>query len=252
MFYQRFFYAKIKLMVEKHYWRGVMTKKSGITVIIGTWLLFNTHTAQAQLPTVDFGNLAGTIGIVTQGITNVQQGIEVITNGSNLNAIIGDAVGTISKFASTIKGYVQDVQDAIEKAKQRIAEGQELYNKYKNEIEERKAKYQQLLASIPNYTDPNSYDDSSNGNSSSGGSSNNNSSNQGSSTPSSNGFASPTNSNRPGSSTNTGGEDTSGFNTGNGENTTPTYTGDNGSETFDSEMFPEEEPLLDEEENEDT
>lgn len=145
-----------------------MTKKSGIAVIIGTWLLFNTNTAQAQLPTVDFGNLAGTIGIVTQGITSVQQGIQVITNASKAIAIIGDAVGTISKFASTIKGYVQDVQQTIERAKQRIEEGRNLYNKYKDEIEARKAKYQELLESIPNYTNPNSYDDSSDSSSSSG------------------------------------------------------------------------------------
>ena len=148
--------------------RGNMTKKSSIAIIIGMLMLFNNHSAKAQLPTVDFGNIAGTIGIVTQGITNVKQGLEVITNGSNLNAIIGDAVGTISKFASTIKGYVQDAQQAIEKAKQRIAEGKELYEKYKNEIEERKAKYQALLQSIPNYTNPNSYNDEDDNTSSSG------------------------------------------------------------------------------------
>lgn len=254
-------------MVEKHYWRGVMTKKSGITVIIGTWLLFNINTAQAQLPTVDFGNLAGTIGIVTQGITNVQQGIEVITNGSNLNAIIGDAVGTISKFASTVKGYVQDAQQAIEKAKQRIAEGKELYNKYKNEIEDRKAKYQQLLASIPNYTNPNSYDDSSNNHSSSSGNSNssssNNSSNQNSSYNNSNQTTSPTVIPQSNSQSNTGRQNTLPSNngwTGNGQqggvvdnngttyDYTPTYNNTE-PEVLDSETLPEEEePLFDEEE----
>lgn len=272
MFYRTHFYDKIKLMVEKHYWRGVMTKRSGITVIIGTWLLFNTHTAQAQLPTVDFGNLAGTIGIVTQGITNVQQGIEVITNGSNLNAIIGDAVGTISKFASTIKGYVQDAQQAIEKAKQRIAEGKELYNKYKNEIEERKNKYQQLLASIPNYTNPNSYDDSSssgsssggssNGNSSYGGSSNSNStyggsssgnsSYQGSSNNNGNGSILPANPGRPITPSNTGGQNTSGYNT-NGGTDDSTYINNNEPEIVDNESpLPEEESLFDEEEQEES
>ena len=139
--------------------------------------VFNTNLAKAQLPTVDFGNLAGTIGIVTQGITNVQQGIDSIKNASNFLSVVGDAVGTISKFASKIKGYVQDAQAAIEKAKQRISEGVELYNKYKGEIEDRKAKYQELLASIPNYKNPNSYDD---------GSSNNTSSSSGNNTPSSN------------------------------------------------------------------
>ena len=240
-----------------------MTKKSGITVIIGTWLLFNIHTAQAQLPTVDFGNLAGTIGIVTQGITNVQQGIEVITNGSNLNAIIGDAVGTISKFASTIKGYVQDVQQAIEKAKQRIEEGKELYNKYKGEIEERKAKYQALLASIPNYTNPNSYDDSSSSGSSSSGSSNNSSSNSGGSSYNNNGTTTTTSPagtsnsrspNTPASNNgriNSGSQNTVIINSGAGRVNNPTYD-INEPVVSDSEtLSPEEEkPLFDKEKQE--
>ncbi|MBO7556302.1 MAG: hypothetical protein J6T72_02765 [Alphaproteobacteria bacterium] len=150
-------------------------KKGIITIIVCAMFVFNANVAKAQIPTVDFGNIAGTIGIVTQGITNVQQGIDSIKNASKFLAIVGDSVGTITKFADKIKGYVADAQAAIEKAKQRISEGMELYNKYKGEIEDRKAKYQALLASIPNYTNPNSYND---GSSSSGSSSNGSSSSQ--------------------------------------------------------------------------
>lgn len=136
-------------------------KKGIITIIISAIFALNTNIAKAQIPTTDFGNLAGTIGIVTQGITNVQQGVDSIKNASKFLAVVGDSVGTITKFADKIKGYVGDAQAAIEKAKKRISEGMELYNKYKGEIEDRKAKYQALLASVPDYTNPNSYNDGS-------------------------------------------------------------------------------------------
>ena len=35
-------------------------------------------TALAGLPTIDAGNIAGTVGIVTQGSTSIQQGIGII------------------------------------------------------------------------------------------------------------------------------------------------------------------------------
>lgn len=115
--------------------------------------------AFAGLPTIDAGNIAGTIGIVTQGATGIQQGIETIANGSNLNSIIGDAAGTLAKFNEKYGDDIKNGIKAAEDAQKRLTEGVEAYNKYQGEIAARKAEYDALMETVSSYTGSASYED---------------------------------------------------------------------------------------------
>lgn len=135
-----------------------MIKNRFIRVVLACAVV-GASPAFAGLPTIDAGNIAGTIGIVTQGATGIQQGIETIANGSNLNSIIGDAAGTLAKFnekyGDDIKKGIQAAQDA----QKRISEGVEAYNKYQGEIAARKAEYDALMETVSSYTGSSSYED---------------------------------------------------------------------------------------------
>ncbi len=115
--------------------------------------------AFAGLPTIDAGNIAGTIGIVTQGATGIQQGIETIANGSNLNSIIGDAAGTLARFNEKYGADLEKGIKAAQDAQKRITEGVDAYNKYQSEIAARKAEYDALMETVSSYTGGASYDD---------------------------------------------------------------------------------------------
>ena len=64
----------------------IIMKVKSLLLALVMPILFSTS-AFAGLPTVDFGNIAGTVGIVTQGSTSIQQGIKIITNGGEQKLI---------------------------------------------------------------------------------------------------------------------------------------------------------------------
>ena len=112
---------------------------------------------------MDAGNIAGTVGIVAQGQTGIQQGIETIANGSNLNAIVGDSAGTLAKFTGKLGIDPEKAKKALEtaqNAQKRISEGMETYNKYQGEIAKRQEEYQALMDMVNSKVGKDSYDDS--------------------------------------------------------------------------------------------
>ena len=128
-----------------------------ITMVSACAAILMTSSPAKALITMDPGNIAGTIGIVINGATGVMQSVEIITNGSLLNSVIGDAAGTLRKFVDTFGANVQKALQMAQEAQARIQEGQAQYNKYKSEIEARKARYQALLDQLnikkENYND---------------------------------------------------------------------------------------------------
>ena len=122
-----------------------MIKIKSISMISACAALIMVSSPAKALITLDPGNIAGTIGIVINGVTGIMQSVEIITNGSLLNSVLGDAAGTLAKFKDKFGGDIQKALKAAEEAKRRIEEGKAAYNKYKNEIENRKARYQALL-----------------------------------------------------------------------------------------------------------
>lgn len=140
-----------------------MIKIKSISLGFACSLLVSTS-AFAGLPTVDFGNIAGTVGIVTQGSTSIQQGISVITNGADLNSIIGDSAGSLGKF---LKGAMDAMggdgegglsfQDALK----RINDGVSSFNKAKEEVKKKKEEYQALMDTVSTKrgTSEEAYDD---------------------------------------------------------------------------------------------
>lgn len=128
-----------------------------VATVVGAFPAF------AGLPTMDAGNIAGTVGIVAQGQTGIQQGIETIANGSNLNAIVGDSAGTLAKFTGKLGIDPEKAKKALEtaqNAQKRISEGMETYNKYQGEIAKRQEEYQALMDMVNSKVGKDSYDDS--------------------------------------------------------------------------------------------
>ena len=111
---------------------------------------------------MDPGNIAGTIGIVANGATGILQSVEVITNGSLLNSIIGDAAGTLYQFKTIFGVDIEKAIKAIEDAKKRVEAGAAAYERYKNEVEQRKAQYQALMDKLNSSRGKENYDDSDN------------------------------------------------------------------------------------------
>lgn len=137
-----------------------MIKNRSIRVVLACAVAAaGASSAFAGLPTMDPGNIAGTIGIVTQGATGIQQGIETIANGSNLNSIIGDAAGTLAKFNEKYGDDIEKGRKAAEDTQKRLTEGVETYNKYQGEIAARKAEYDALMETVSSYTGSASYED---------------------------------------------------------------------------------------------
>ncbi len=134
-----------------------MIKIKSITMVSACAAIIMTSSPAKALVTLDPGNIAGTIGIVINGATGVMQAVEIITNGSSLLSTIGDAAGTLSKFKDLFGENIQKALQLAQEAQARIQEGKAAYNKYKNEIEARKAKYQALLDQLnpkkENYND---------------------------------------------------------------------------------------------------
>lgn len=141
-------------MIKNKYFYMVL---ACVATVVGAFPAF------AGLPTMDAGNIAGTIGIVAQGQTGIQQGIETIANGSNLNAIVGDSAGTLSKFTGKLGIDPEKAKKALEtaqNAQKRISEGMETYNKYQGEIAKRQEEYQALMDMVNSKVGKDSYDDS--------------------------------------------------------------------------------------------
>lgn len=122
-----------------------MRKNKFIGMILACLATILIPSKSSAIFTMDSGNISGTIGIVSNGANGIMQSMEIITNGSLLNSVLGDAAGTLSKFKEKFGGDVEKALKAAEDAKKRVEEGTAAYNKYKNEIETRKAKYQELL-----------------------------------------------------------------------------------------------------------
>ena len=100
---------------------------------------------------------------MAQGQTGIQQGIETIANGSNLNAIVGDSAGTLAKFTGKLGIDPEKAKKALEtaqNAQKRISEGMETYNKYQGEIAKRQEEYQALMDMVNSKVGKDSYDDS--------------------------------------------------------------------------------------------
>lgn len=104
--------------------------------------------AFAGLPTVDFGNIAGTVGIVTQGSTSIQQGISIITNGADLNSIIGDSAGSLMKFLPGGLGGEGGDDQSLKDAFKRINDGVSSFNKVQEGLKKDREGYQALLDAI--------------------------------------------------------------------------------------------------------
>ena len=98
--------------------------------------------------TVDLGNIGLGVTKVMQGVTTIKGYYDSIANGSALNSIIGDAAGTLNKMKETIGGAIDKAKQAYEEGQKRISAGLEAYNKYSEEIENRKQQYQELMDSI--------------------------------------------------------------------------------------------------------
>ncbi len=141
-------------MIKNKYFYMVL---ACVATVVGAFPAF------AGLPTMDAGNIAGTVGIVAQGQTGIQQGIETIANGSNLNAIVGDSAGTLAKFTGKLGIDPEKAKKALEtaqNAQKRISEGMETYNKYQGEIAKRQEEYQALMDMVNSKVGKDSYDDS--------------------------------------------------------------------------------------------
>ena len=124
-----------------------MIKIKSISLGFACSLLVSTS-AFAGLPTIDFGNIAGTVGIVTQGSTSIQQGISIITNGADLNSIIGDSAGSLMKFLPGGLGGEGGDGQSLKDALKRINDGVSSFNKVQEEIKGKKEEYQALMDSV--------------------------------------------------------------------------------------------------------
>lgn len=139
----------------------MLKSKSICMVLACSFVTVCAFSASAGLPTMDPGNIAGTIGIVSEGAQGLAQGVKNIANGSMLNAVLGDSAGSLMKFVKNASSEIQKGVKAAQDAQKRISDGVNTYNKYKNEIESRKAEYQAMLDTVKSkvgITD--SYDDS--------------------------------------------------------------------------------------------
>ena len=124
-----------------------MIKIKSISLGFSCALLVSTS-AFAGLPTIDFGNIAGTVGIVTQGSTSIQQGIGIITNGADLNSIIGDSAGSLGKFLGGALGGGDKDKMSFQDALKRINDGVSSFNKVKEDIKQKKEEYQALMDKV--------------------------------------------------------------------------------------------------------
>ena len=124
-----------------------MIKIKSISLGFACSLLVSTS-AFAGLPTVDFGNIAGTVGIVTHGSTGIQQGVSIITNGAELNSIIGDSAGSLMKFLPGGLGGEGGDDQSLKDALKRINDGVSSFNKVQEEMKGKKEEYQALMDSV--------------------------------------------------------------------------------------------------------
>lgn len=124
-----------------------MIKIKSISLGFACSLLVSTS-AFAGLPTVDFGNIAGTVGIVTHGSTGIQQGVSIITNGAELNSIIGDSAGSLMKFLPGGLGGEGGDDQSLKDALKRINDGVSSFNKVQEGLKKDREEYQALMDTV--------------------------------------------------------------------------------------------------------
>ena len=141
-----------------------MIKIKSISMVSACAAIILTSSPASAIITMDPGNIAGTIGIVANGATGIMQSIEIITNGSLLNSIIGDAAGTLYQFKSKFGIDLQKAIKLVEEAKKRVEEGAAAYNRYQDEVKQRQAQYQALMDKLNSFRGKEDYNDGSSSN----------------------------------------------------------------------------------------
>ena len=117
-------------------------KRIGVGVVVTGTFVFASVNAWAGLPTLDAGNLAGTVSIVKNGAENLQ-GIGNITNKvGELNTIVGDAAASVSKFKEQYGDKIQEGVEAAQKAMERAEEAKTALAEYEQEVAAKKEAYQ--------------------------------------------------------------------------------------------------------------
>ena len=120
-------------------------KRIGVGVVVTGTFVFASVNAWAGLPTLDAGNLAGTVSIVKNGAENLQ-GIGNITNKvGELNTIVGDAAASVSKFKEQYGDKIQEGVEAAQKAMERAEEAKTALSEYEQEVAAKKEAYQTIM-----------------------------------------------------------------------------------------------------------
>ena len=120
-------------------------KRIGVGVVVTGTFVFASVNAWAGLPTLDAGNLAGTVSIVKNGAENLQ-GIGNITNKvGELNTIVGDAAASVSKFKEQYGDKIQEGVEAAQKAMERAEEAKTALAEYEQEVAAKKEAYQTIM-----------------------------------------------------------------------------------------------------------
>lgn len=128
----------------------VNIKKVGI---IAGGVFFISINAYAGMPTVDAGNISGTISIVKNGMDNIKSVGDITGKVGELNTIVGDAAASISKFKEQASEVFNQASEAAQKAMARVEEAQSKLNEFKEEIEEQKQAFQEAVDTVKEQVD---------------------------------------------------------------------------------------------------
>lgn len=124
----------------------VKMKYVGAAVLLSAVTLAS-YGAEA-IPTFDSADIAGTTSIVKSGTENLK-GIKGITGKvGQLNSIVGDAAGTLSRFQEEHGDDIQKAMEEAKKLKARKEKSKEEYDEHEEEVAERKATYQMLMDQV--------------------------------------------------------------------------------------------------------
>lgn len=122
---------------------------SKLMTLAGIGFLFSIPTeASAQFPTFD-------IAAIKEGITSnlelVKQSkivTEATATAGKINAGIGNAKASMSKFAGDNLAKAQEKMEKIQKEKERLEKKKEKYEKYKEQLEEKKKQLEEAKARV--------------------------------------------------------------------------------------------------------
>lgn len=124
----------------------VKMKYVGAAVLLSA-ITLASYGAKA-IPTFDSADIAGTTSIVKSGAENLK-GIKGITGKvGQLNSIVGDAAGTLSRFQEEHGDDIQKAMEEAKKLKARKEKSKEEYDEHEEEVAERKATYQMLMDQV--------------------------------------------------------------------------------------------------------